>query len=70
LEKAGVKTGDLGMAHDMMGMDGDTAMLEDADPLDRAFIDMVIPHQQGVPTRSSRRSHRTSSTHRSARSPR
>jgi uncharacterized protein (DUF305 family) len=48
LEKAGVEAGDLGMDHAMMGMDDDPSMLEDADPFDAAFIDMMIPHHEGA----------------------
>jgi uncharacterized protein (DUF305 family) len=32
----------------MMGMDGDPSMLEDADPFDTAFIEMMIPHHEGA----------------------
>ena len=48
LADAGVPTGDLGMEHEMMGMDDDPSMLEDADPFDRAFIEMMIPHHEGA----------------------
>jgi uncharacterized protein (DUF305 family) len=48
LEQSGVEPGDLGMDHDMMGMDDDPSMLEDADPFDAAFIDMMIPHHEGA----------------------
>ena len=48
LEDAHVEPGDLGMGHDAMGMDDDPAMLEDADPFDAAFIDMMIPHHEGA----------------------
>ena len=48
LEKAGVKPGDLGMAEHEMGTDTDAAMLADAKPFDREFIDMMIPHHQGA----------------------
>jgi uncharacterized protein (DUF305 family) len=33
---------------DEMGMDMDMDMLERADPFDRMFIDMMIPHHQGA----------------------
>ncbi len=46
MEKAGVEKGDLGMEMDHMGMSGDTANLEKANPFDREFIDMMIPHHQ------------------------
>jgi uncharacterized protein (DUF305 family) len=48
LEKAGVQPGDLGMAEHEMGSDMDAAMLQDAKPFDREFIDMMIPHHQGA----------------------
>lgn len=50
LADAGVKKGDLGVGHSMMGMDMDASMLEDANPFDRAFIDMMIPHHKGAVT--------------------
>ena len=40
--------GHLGMSDAEMGMDMDPAMLEEADPFDRAFIDMMIPHHRGA----------------------
>jgi uncharacterized protein (DUF305 family) len=46
LEKAGVETGELGMSHDMT--DDDPSMLDDANPFDRAFIEMMIPHHEGA----------------------
>ncbi len=48
LDEGGVEKGDLGMAAHEMGMSGDTAMLEEAKPFDREFIDMMIPHHQGA----------------------
>ncbi len=48
LEEAGVEPGDLGMSHDQMGMDGDASMLEDAEPFDTTFIEMMIPHHEGA----------------------
>lgn len=48
LAKAGVKTGDLGVAHSMMGMDDDPAQLKTASPFDAAFLAMMIPHHQGA----------------------
>jgi uncharacterized protein (DUF305 family) len=48
MEKTGVKKGDLGMDMDNMGMGGDIASLEKAEPFDREFIDMMIPHHQGA----------------------
>ena len=48
LDDAGVKAQDLGIAEHAMGMDNDLAKLRDADPFDREFIDMMIPHHQGA----------------------
>jgi len=48
LEDAGVEPGDLGIDDHMMGMDGDPSMLEDAEPFDTAFIEMMIPHHEGA----------------------
>jgi uncharacterized protein (DUF305 family) len=48
LEDAGVEPGDLGLEHEMMGMDDDPSMLEDADPFDAEFVDMMIPHHEGA----------------------
>ena len=48
MEKAGVKKGDLGMDMEHMGMGGDIASLEEAEPFDREFIDLMIPHHQGA----------------------
>jgi uncharacterized protein (DUF305 family) len=48
LETAGIKVGSLGMGHDMMGMDGDTKMLETADPFDPEFLKMMVPHHEGA----------------------
>jgi uncharacterized protein (DUF305 family) len=38
----------MGMSDAEMGMDMDPAMLEDAEPFDRAFIDMMVPHHKGA----------------------
>jgi uncharacterized protein (DUF305 family) len=38
----------MGMSDAEMGMDMDPAMLENAEPFDRAFIDMMVPHHQGA----------------------
>ena len=43
-----LEVGDLGVADHMKGMDADMAMLEKADPFDKAFIDMMVPHHQGA----------------------
>lgn len=48
LEQAGVEPGDLGVDENMMGMEGDPSMLQSADPFDREFIDMMIPHHEGA----------------------
>ncbi|WP_158276815.1 DUF305 domain-containing protein [Paraconexibacter algicola] len=48
LEADGVKAGELGVPEAMMGMSGDETMLEMADPFDREFIDMMVPHHQGA----------------------
>jgi len=44
----GVRKGTLGVPAHQMGMDTDTAMLRTADPFDKAFIDMMVPHHQGA----------------------
>lgn len=38
----------LGLSMDSMGMSMDMSSLEGANPFDRAFIDMMIPHHQGA----------------------
>ena len=38
----------LGLSSDEMGMSMDASMLETAEPFDREFIDMMIPHHQGA----------------------
>jgi uncharacterized protein (DUF305 family) len=48
LEKAKVTKGDLGIAAHEMGMDMNNASLKTANPFDRAFIDMMVPHHQGA----------------------
>ncbi len=48
LVKDKVSKGDLGIAAHEMGMDMDEAGLRTAEPFDRAFIDMMIPHHQGA----------------------
>jgi uncharacterized protein (DUF305 family) len=48
LAKAGVKVGKLSVPEHMMGMDGDPAMLQKANPFDAAFIKMMIPHHEGA----------------------
>ena len=48
LDEAGVKPKSLGMAEDEMGMDSDMSELRNANPFDKAFIDMMIPHHQAA----------------------
>ncbi len=48
LKDAGAPKGKLGVARGMMGMSMDTGSLKTAEPFDRAFIDMMIPHHQGA----------------------
>jgi uncharacterized protein (DUF305 family) len=48
LEQAGVEPGDLGVEEHMMGMEGDPSMLRNAEPFDREFIEMMIPHHEGA----------------------
>jgi uncharacterized protein (DUF305 family) len=48
LEEAGVEPRGMGMSDMDMGMDMDASALEDAEPFERAFIDMMIPHHQGA----------------------
>jgi uncharacterized protein (DUF305 family) len=40
--------GQVGMSNSEVGMDMDPAMLNDAEPFDRAFIDMMVPRHQGA----------------------
>jgi uncharacterized protein (DUF305 family) len=48
LEQAGVEPGDLGVEEHMIGMEGDPSMLRSADPFDREFIEMMIPHHEAA----------------------
>lgn len=48
LASVGVKVGDLGVSMHAMGMDMNTSMLKTANPFDKAFIDMMVPHHQGA----------------------
>lgn len=50
LAAAGVKPSSLGVPEHMMGMDEDPAMLRTADPFDREFLRMMIPHHEGAVT--------------------
>ena len=43
-----VDHGSLGLPEHAMGMDTGPAALERAEPFDKAFIDMMIPHHQGA----------------------
>jgi uncharacterized protein (DUF305 family) len=45
LEQAGIETGELDMDHDMMSMDEDPPVLRAAEPFDRRFIALMIPHE-------------------------
>jgi uncharacterized protein (DUF305 family) len=48
LAEAGVREGKLGGGHSTMGMDEDPAALESAEPFDRAFLQMMVPHHVGA----------------------
>lgn len=48
LADAGVKKGSLGGGHSAMGMDEDTTSLKTAEPFDRAFLEMMLPHHTGA----------------------
>lgn len=48
LDAAGIKPKSLGVAEHETGMDTSISQLRSADPFDRAFIDMMIPHHQGA----------------------
>lgn len=48
LADAGVEKGSLGVPGHMMGMDDDPAALEDAEPFDKAFLAMMLPHHTGA----------------------
>ena len=50
LDTAGVEPGSLGVPEHEQGMDDDPAMLRDAKPFDKAFIEMMIPHHEGAVT--------------------
>jgi uncharacterized protein (DUF305 family) len=45
---AGVKQEALGVPEHAMGMNGDASTLETAQPFDREFVDMMIPHHRGA----------------------
>ena len=48
LDNAGVKKGSLGVPEHAMGMDDDPTELKTAKPLDKAFLEMMIPHHIGA----------------------
>ena len=48
LESKDVEVGDLGVPEHMQGMEDDPAELRDADPFDRMFVDMMVPHHEGA----------------------
>ena len=48
LEGEGLKVGELGVPHHMRGMDISLGELRDANPFERMFVDMMIPHHQGA----------------------
>ncbi len=48
LAGGGAPKGDLGASDEMMGMSMNAGSLRTAEPFDRAFIDMMIPHHQGA----------------------
>ena len=48
LADAGVEKGKLGGGHSTMGMGEDAASLKTADPFDRAFLEMMIPHHSSA----------------------
>ncbi|MDP9377579.1 MAG: DUF305 domain-containing protein [Actinomycetota bacterium] len=50
LAAAGVKRGSLGVPSHMTGMDDDPAALKQANPFDREFLSMMIPHHEGAVT--------------------
>ena len=48
LAREGVARGELGVPSHMMGMDDDPAALKTAADVDRAFLEMMIPHHEGA----------------------
>ena len=48
LDAAGIKATSLGIAEHEMGMGADLPELRTADPFDKAFIDMMVPHHQSA----------------------
>lgn len=48
LDVAGVKRGRLPMPAHLKGMDDDPKMLESAEPFDRKFLEMMLPHHKAA----------------------
>ena len=48
LATAGIEKGSLGVPEHMMGTNDDPQTLKTANPFDRAFLRMMIPHHQGA----------------------
>lgn len=48
LADAGVEKGKLGGGHSMTGMGEDAASLKTAEPFDRAFLEMMLPHHSSA----------------------
>ena len=48
LASLGIEPGELGVEDHMMGMAGNPSSLRSADPFDREFIEMMIPHHDGA----------------------
>ncbi len=48
LAEDGAKAGNLGMSEHDMGMGMDAGSLQDADPFDAAFLNMMLPHHEGA----------------------
>ena len=48
LADAGVEKGKLGGGHSTMGMGEDAASLKTAEPFDRAFLEMMLPHHSSA----------------------
>lgn len=48
LAAAGIEKGSLGVAEHMMGMDSDVASLKTAEPFDKAFVTMMLPHHESA----------------------
>lgn len=48
LAEAGTEMGSLGLPDHAMGMDGDVESLRTAEPFDKAFLEMMIPHHESA----------------------